>query len=446
MTKKLYIAILLASSLCLSSCSNFLDIQPVGKVIPNTLEEYRALFTTAYNVSLIDRSLCDIRTDGITVRNDEYDQNNYGDIEKWADINPSPETTAFDWNKYYTNIYYANAVIDKRDEITEGSQEDVNQLVGEAYLMRGYMHFLLVNLYGAPYTKAGAPDTKAVPVKLNLDLEEVPSRNTVGEVYASVLSDIASARQLINKKEWETGYNYRFSTLSVDALESRVYLYMGEWQKAYEAAERVLMQKSTLENFNKEDGRLPNQYQSVEMITAYETVYNSSTAKASQATKVLIQKYDQNYDLRLNKYFGEVNADGNYPIKKTDGYSQYRCSFRTGELYLNAAETAARLNNLSAARERLLQLMEKRYTPEGYEQKKNSVNAMTQNDLITEILNERTRELIFEGHYWFDLRRTTRPKLQKVVNGQTYTLEEDDARYTLRIPKDAISSNPNLLK
>lgn len=136
--------------------------------------------------------------------------------------------------------------------------------------MRAYMHFILVNLYGQPYTATGALETKAVPLKLNTDLEEIPSRNTVKEIYTSILSDIETARKLINKKEWEIQYSYRFSTLSVDAMESRVYLYMGEWSKSYEASERVLAGKSTLVNLNDEGGKLPNEFTSVEMITAYE--------------------------------------------------------------------------------------------------------------------------------------------------------------------------------
>ena len=47
MTKKIYYIFTLIGSLLLSSCDSYLDIQPVGQVIPNTLAEYRALFTTA---------------------------------------------------------------------------------------------------------------------------------------------------------------------------------------------------------------------------------------------------------------------------------------------------------------------------------------------------------------------------------------------------------------
>ena len=441
--KSIYRFLVLTGCIVMTSCSNYLDIQPVGKVIPNTLEEYRALMTTAYSKDLLDRSVCDMRTKDITIKKDNIDQSDYGDIEKW--INNSTSAREFGWLDYYENIYYANAIIDKQDEITEGSEQDINQLVGEAYLMRGYMHFLLVNFYGQPYTKEGAPKTKSIPLKLTLDLEEIPSRNTVEEVYTSILEDIESARNLITKKEWELGYNYRFNTLSVDAFEARVRLYKGEWQLEYAAAERVLKQKATLEDYNNPDAKA-NLYTSVESITAYERIYEpTSTLDASKATQSFVDMFSEG-DLRPIRYFGEKDNEVDYyPIIKTSGSVDYKCSFRVGELYLNSAEAAARLGHLPEARNRLLQLMEKRYNPEKYELKKNEINNMEQEILISEILDERARELAFEGHRWFDLRRTTRPRIEKTLySGQTIILEQNDERYTLRIPQSAIEANPNL--
>ena len=82
MTKKLYITFALLGSLLITSCDSFLDIQPIGKVIPNTLSEYRALLTEAYSQPLFDRGVTEFRTDEVTIRDNEYDQNYYSEIEK----------------------------------------------------------------------------------------------------------------------------------------------------------------------------------------------------------------------------------------------------------------------------------------------------------------------------------------------------------------------------
>ena len=73
--------------------------------------------------------------------------------------------------------------------IEEGTADEVRQLVGESYMLRAYVHFLLVNLYGEPYTHCDPATSKAIPLKLNSDTEAVLTRNTVGEVYSSILSD-----------------------------------------------------------------------------------------------------------------------------------------------------------------------------------------------------------------------------------------------------------------
>jgi len=163
-------------------------------------------------------------------------------------------------------MFTANYTIEERNSINEGSEEDIDQLIGECYLLRAYMHFLLVNLYGQPYTRPGALETKAVPLKLNSDINEILKKNTVAQIYEAVLSDINEAEKLINKESWEQKFSYRFTTLSVKALRARVYLYMGQWENAYKAAEAVLTEKNTLEDFNDEAFILPNNYQSVEIL------------------------------------------------------------------------------------------------------------------------------------------------------------------------------------
>lgn len=71
MTKKLYITFALLGSLLITSCDSFLDIQPIGKVIPNTLSEYRALLTEAYSQPLFDRGVTEFRTDEVTIRDND---------------------------------------------------------------------------------------------------------------------------------------------------------------------------------------------------------------------------------------------------------------------------------------------------------------------------------------------------------------------------------------
>ena len=432
------------SLLFLTSCDGFLNIIPRGKVIPSTLAEYRNLMNTAYGQSFNDKAICDMRTGDLIIRKVDFEQGVYGDIESWNDVKPKSSTYSFNWAVYYSVIYYANAIIAQKDAIKEGAAEDINQLVGEAYLLRAYLHFILVNLYGQPYTKPGALNTKAVPINSNTDLEKVLSRNTVGEVYDFILSDIDRARKLINKEQWENRYLYRFSTVAVDAFASRLYLYMGKWEEALKASEAVLAKKSTLEDFNAADSKLPNDFQSVEIINSYEAIQSSSTHRACHATASFKAQYTGGIDLRIAKYFGEVADDGHFRITKTDGSSQYHCTFRTGEIYLNAAEAAARKGDLAVAKTYLLKLIEKRYTPAGYTQKQTELATLSQDALITEILKERSRELAFEGHKWFDLRRTARPEIEKTLGGKTFKLSADDPRYTLRIPAEAIDANPNL--
>ena len=442
--KKIIYIILLGCMLVTTACDSYLDIKPVGSVIPGTLAEYRALLTRSYkDVSLLrDRGMVGFRSDEMLVRNKDFDLDSYADIERWNDQAPHSSTASFEWAVYYNVLFIANHVIENEGGINEGSTEDIRQLVGEAYLMRAYMHFLLVNLYGQPYTKPGALDTKAIPLKLDVDLEKVLTRQTVAEVYASIDADILKAKEMITKEQWEDRYAYRFSTVSVDALLSRVALYKGDWENSLAASKVIMNTEASLVDLKKDDSLLPNHYQSTENLTALEMCLTSSINTAGLVTSSFLNLYGEG-DLRLNRYFSAPDEEGHRKSQKA-GSNTFLCSFRLGEIYLNAAEAAAQMNQLAEARHYLLGLMENRYTEDAFTVKSIAVEKMLQEDLLNEILNERARELAFEGHRWFDLRRTTRPRLEKTVRGERYVLEADDPRYTLLIPKEALEANPGL--
>jgi len=428
-----------------SSCDNFLDIQPKGRVIVTTAQNYREMLTQAYSIVPEDRGLTTFRSDEFVMDAtlSKEDISNFKDIWCWNDVSPDDATTTFNWRNYYQVIYEANHTIENKSNITGGTTAEVNQLVGESYMLRAYMHFLLVNLFGEPYTSLADPySSKAIPLKLSTDSYEILTRSTVGDVYDQILSDINEAEKYLNVETWESGKNYRFNTLSVDALRSRVYLYMGKWGESLAASERVLAKKDTLSDLNNE---LPNAYNSAENIVALEQVMTADYIDAGKVSKDLWNSYNSN-DLRRTKYFKQVTASNILAIK--GGSNKYSCTFRTGEIYLNAAEAALEVNadSMNVARKYLLAIMKSRYKDAYYQQRDDVVDTMSRDNLRNEIYAERRRELAFEGHRWFDLRRTTRPQLTKTYGGVTYTLEQNDSRYTLRIPSAAISANPELAK
>ena len=435
--------ILLGLLLMLGSCDSFLDIKPVGKVIPTTAEEFRALIAEAYVTVPDDRGLASFRSDEITMDATmaANDLNSYKDIWIWNDYAASENTATFKWRQFYHVLFIANYVIESESMIEDGTIEEIRQMVGEAYMLRAYMHFVLVNLHAPAYTKCDPATTKAVPLKLDSDTEKTLSRNTVAEIYASILSDIDEAEKYLNVDEWETGLNYRFTTLSVEALRSRVYLYMGEWENAYNASLAVLSIKSDLTDVTQ---MLPNDYRSVESIVSLEEVMSAQYARAIKVSTAFYKLYGPG-DRRKTKYFKQLTAS-TIQLSK-GGSNQYSCSMRVGEMYLNAAEAAIQggtENPVDEARKYLLALQKARFNDAGYSAKETAVMAMNESELLQEIYDERARELAFEGHRWFDLRRTTQPQMTKKFKGEEFVLEQGDERYTIRIPAEAIEANPNL--
>lgn len=439
---------LLTLVLSLSSCQKFLDIVPVGQVIPKLSSEYRGLLTTAYESFPEHRALLSMRGIQIYPLQDEYGLSgfaSYKDIYTWVDNeNSQGYTEEFPYFLFYRVIFYCNDIIDKGLSATPVAEEPREQVVAEAHTLRAYSYFEMLNMFGPKYS----PDVesrKLIPLYQHIDTEQTFPLKSIGELYREIFDDLDAAEKLMKVPRYtDSTLMYRFCEEGLYALRSRVHLYREEWQKALTYAQKALTLSTYLEDLNTPEGLLPTRYYSKENICALEKVVNSSTREYSALSEEYMKSFEKG-DLRASRYFANefvwfTDSTAWLSLKYPD--LSYRCTIRRAEVYLNAAEAAAHLGQEAEARRLLSVLIRHRYTPEQASEEVSKVNALTGEPLLKHILLERTREFGAEGFDFYDYKRTTQPALSKVIDGKTYTLSAHDPRYQIPIPYSARKLNP----
>lgn len=440
-----YILFVLSLFLGFSSC-HYLDIEPIGQVIPHKTTEYRDLLTEGYFQfpSNDSKAYVGVISDEVKTLTTYLTSNYSTELPKnlvWQYTNDMFE---YPYTKFYTAIFQANAVISGIMDAEHNAKEPAEQILGEAYALRAYSHFCLVNLYGKPY--ATATTDKGIPIASTIDIDQKFFPASVAEVYKFILSDIENAEKLMTvEKQENVQLNYRFSLNALQAFKARVMLYMGRWQEAYDEATSVLS-KYTLVNLNKITNNMyPWVAGSPEAILALERPFSGANGDLRSAAVISdeIYAYFSTNDARTTYFIFDSRPKYGYKLKER--YASDRISIHASEMYLIAAEAAAHLDNmLDKAKEYLNSLQAMRFKTNFIANQKAKIDAMDKDAIIREIAEERARELIGEGHRWFDLRRTTRPAITKTYDEITYTLEKDDPRYTLPFPKEAVMNNPNL--
>lgn len=438
--------ILLISLVCILgvSCDDFLDIKPVGKIIPTTQADFRGVLTNAYLLSPFDRRYTSVRGDELSLKKDAYgDYLYYLNQYTWQDESLTGSDVSFAWQAYYSSILGANQVILDGVDATEVDKDSFNQLQGEAYLLRAYMHFCLVNNYADVYSAENL-DKKAIPLSIQIDIWHDYRRNTINEVYTQILSDIDEGIKLLSVDEQSKGLNYRFSKISAYGLASRVHLYMSDWDNAVKYAKMALSINSSLTNYNDADVIMPFQFDSRENILAMEKIMHRTFNKRFYISSKLENQYDKDNDLRFVNYFDGSTA-GEYKLKIGSDL-KYKVSMRTAEFYLTVAEGQSKSSagDLVEAKKYLKDLLVTRLKPALYTTEAAVIDAMTKEQFIVKVSEERMKELAGQGFRWFDLRRNGKPEIKKTFDGKDYTLSNNDPRYIIPFPIQAVSNNPNL--
>ena len=393
-----------------------------------------------------------------------------------------------DWNKAYHCINICNMVIDAIDEQHAANEEqklEKSRIKGEAHFLRALYYFTLVNMYGKPYSPENL-SAPSIPIKLSPVVEDKEyTTNTVGETYNQILKDLDEADTcLINTTI--KNRPYRADITAVYLLKSRTYLYMQNWKKAYEYAQKALAKNDNLLDLN----TLSSESGDVLTKSSPETIFSMGghllASSIYQQRRFSYGKWvacpvytisddlvsafrEGENDLRMQYYImkdiigggwdftGYMNA---WVFKKVAGWENLgykevsdQFLFRTAEAYLNAAEAAAYMGEEGIARTLLKALRDKRLI-------NSTMPTESGESLVTLIREERQCELCLEGHRWYDLRRylvCEKYPYSKTIthyytsfdyNGPLYTkrymLETNDPAYTLALPKEVLDFQNNL--
>lgn len=486
----------------LCSCDDFLKESSQDEVRPSTLEDLKQLMLNeAYPRSSYFIRHVDFLTDDMESawpgREDQKEVlNNLAPVFTWeVDMDEKVDGMNY-WELYYKRIKGCNVVLDMVDDMA-GGESDRENMRGQALALRAYYYLMLVNLYGLPYNAEGVDLDVSLGVPLILTsavTDTYPKRSTLRETYDRIEKDLLASLPLLESYGADNDV-YRVTDCFAYAVLARMYLYQEKWEKVIEYAEKVLEKRSALVNLTNMITDLwgvitldlsKNVYDvnSVENIWSY-----SRKAEYDGLLKAIgfdyppayrvsdnlydLYEYDRsntgNYgDLRVMCFYQQVAIGGDIYNSVTRPYYGNKGNttiswntnkgIRVAELYLARAEAIIRLvqeggreaKDLKSAIDDLNVLRKSRYDTRNTEYvPKVEDDFESTGDLLTFCLEERRRELSFEDHRWFDLRRYGMPELKHVItlsegNPREYTLSKGDKRYVLQIPKAVRDRNYNL--
>ncbi|MEG1563518.1 MAG: RagB/SusD family nutrient uptake outer membrane protein [Bacteroides sp.] len=394
------------------------------------------------------------------------------------------------WSYLYTIIQNCNVILDGIKNISihpedEDEQTFSQDLEGQALAIRGLALFDLTRFFGYTYLKDnGASLGVTVITSAAASAENKPARNTVAECYAQIINDLKKAAGLMIPTYAWTGTNLNNKDLVLSkkgkigkwatlTLLSRVYLYMGKNAEALQTAEEAIK------------GAEKNDYQ-LWTTEAYPTAW-AADASASNPGEVLFEIVNTTTESPGNESMGYLNSQDGYQDmcitasfyhhllktpkdvrikllvnerKKVTYVNKYQPQagenirdaniplMRLSETYLNAAEAALKTGAATKATTYL-----KKIALRG-----NPDYVVPEKLTLGDVLEERRKELIGEGHRMFDLLRNhlrvkriseTDPTMKEVAHfadEQSMDFDWSYYRTVLPIPQSEINANANMVQ
>ncbi|MGN7785010.1 RagB/SusD family nutrient uptake outer membrane protein [Niabella sp. 22666] len=463
--KKIITSLLLAV-LAFQSCSK-LDNPPTDFIDPTkafrnlddlnmgVLGAYAALTSTLIEASVIVSDEVMYPTENTVSNNTAH---------RWL-YNSSTGSVTSSFYEYYEVIDRANRVLEAVAviKVNSAGQSRLDQYHAELLAIKAYSHFELLRAYASSYGSKGMGIPYMKERKVGY-----PARDGVAANFDNINADLKAAKELM-----PSGFNdnTRVTRSAIAAIQARVALYEKKWSDAVAYASEVIAAEPLAPK--SDFGRIWTDSSQSEVIWRLARVVGDSRIGAAffrETGEIVLyapsfklidmfgsasQRAD---DVRFSSYIqyapNRPAGKSQYLINKyVGGNAAYRGLtsvklFRAGEMYLIRAEAELENTNgsagITAAAKDLNDLRRARiynYIDQNFTDKQSLLNA---------IYNERFKELAFEGHRFFDLKRRNLPierTTQDAINTSgAIKLEPTAAQYCFPISDIEMSVNKNMIQ
>jgi len=433
-------SLVLGFCLLSSSCSDWLEMEPINQTYADGFwtSEAAAEQTLAGAYALLRAALLNgggeiFFTYG-ELNSNTFKHKGLTDPEKFNDGSFwNPDMAEFQWAPFYKIVAQCNLILLKAAELDaslfKNGEAGKQKILGEAYFLRAYTYFYLVKVWGDVPLVTEATTTVRQVISADGYVKNIP-QDTEAKVLEQCIADLKIAETSLSygtpgNNEWAI----RANKGGVQALMAHVYLWMDKPDEAEKAADAVIKNGGySLVNYS-DSAAVAKLFtgKSSEGIFELNIKYDQSESNTRGMASVtlvhpwlwnllesnstlIVQKanistlYEAN-DLRIKRFFGLWTSARpiilKYPSIVYEDAAKYFnphgnsniILFRLSDIILLRAEALANSSRFAEAKT-LVNTIRARAGASPY--------AGTDADLPYFIFLERQRELIGEGHNYFD--------------------------------------------
>lgn len=454
--KRIYnILFIIAAFTIAGGCKNYLDVQPQGKVIPKTDEEFAALIHTRINNIEGGDDMFVIGNFESIMLNESFTDNldanvRIGNLAAYA--GDKINTKQYNYKSYFEIIRDCNIVLENKENI---STDLAHEICAAAYALKGICYYNLMRDYCPAYDPAAADNQLGMPLIEKFDMEEMPSRASLkatAEYTIELLKKAASYKISTRKFLIDEG--------AVNAYLAKTYFWTQDWDNCIELCNSLM---------NVKEYQLANTQQYEQMIQSKNGWGQEIIVRSHINNNADIDWYYTSYikdfktrpvNATLVKLFAEDKEnDVRYAVsfdRKRFNTKNLSGKVRGSEIVLMLAECYYHKGDNTKALEQLNYLRRNRIMgvedmtvdnlplPDKTQKIIVDCTGRPVTPLLQAIFNERRKELYAEGDRWFELKRNGCPELWIINNGLKYVTHK--YLYTAPIYKGDTDLNPNIIQ